>query len=181
MAGTGLDGEGQARRRSVVGKLQPALLGGAFLGVLSALPIVSAANLCCCLWVVAGGVLAAYLLQQGQSASITLGDGAAVGFWAGVVGAFVYVVAALPMQFVLAPLQRRMTEQVLDRVRDIPPELREVLQDVNVGAVGLAVGFVFMLIVGVVFATTGGALGAALFAKAAQLEPPTPSTVPPSA
>ena len=85
------------------------------------------------------------------------------------------------MQLVLAPLQRRMTEQVLDRVRDIPPELREVLQDVNVGAVGLAVGFVFMLIVVVVFATTGGALGAALFAKAAQLEPPTPSTVPPSA
>jgi len=43
-------------------KLQPALLGGTFLGILSALPIVSAANLCCCLWVVAGGVLAAYLL-----------------------------------------------------------------------------------------------------------------------
>ena len=162
-------------------KLQPALLGGTFLGILSALPIVSAANLCCCLWVVAGGVLAAYLLQQGQSAPITLGDGAAIGFWAGVVGAFVYVVAAIPMQLVLAPLQRRMTERVLDRMRDIPPELRDLLQDVDVGAVGLAVGFVFMLIVGVVFATTGGALGAALFAKGAQVEPPTPSTVPPSA
>ena len=97
------------------------------------------------------------------------------------VGAFIYVVAAIPMQLVLAPLQRRMTEQVLDRVRDIPPELRDLLQDVNVGAVGLAVDFVIMLIVGVVFATMGGALGAALFAKGAQVEPPTPSTVPPSA
>ena len=38
----------------------------------------------------------------------------------------------------------------------------------------------FGAIVGVVFATTGGALGAALFAQGAQVEPPTPSTVPPS-
>ena len=162
-------------------KLQPALLGGAFIGILSALPIVSAANLCCCLWVVAGGVLSAYLLQQGQPAPMTLGDGAAVGFWAGVIGAFVYVVVAVPMQLLLAPLQQRMAQQVLDRARDIPPELREVLQDVNVGAVGLIVGFVFMLIVGVVFATTGGALGAALFAKGTLPESSTPSALPPSA
>ena len=32
------------------------------MGVLSALPIISAGNACCCLWVVSGGVIAAYLL-----------------------------------------------------------------------------------------------------------------------
>ena len=33
-------------------KLQPALFGGLFIGVLSALPLVSVGN-CCCLWVIA--------------------------------------------------------------------------------------------------------------------------------
>ena len=41
-------------------KLQPALFGGLFIGVLSALPIISAGNCLCCMWVVAGGMLATY-------------------------------------------------------------------------------------------------------------------------
>ena len=36
-------------------RLQPALLGGIFIGVMSALPIINAGNCCCCLWVLAGG------------------------------------------------------------------------------------------------------------------------------
>ena len=32
------------------------------MGVLSALPIVSAGNYCCCLWVISGGLVAAYVL-----------------------------------------------------------------------------------------------------------------------
>ena len=43
-------------------KLQPALYGGLLLGVLSALPIISLGNCACCLWVLAGGAMAAYLL-----------------------------------------------------------------------------------------------------------------------
>ena len=45
--------------------MQPALLGGVFIGVLSALPIVQLCN-CCCVWIVGGGALAAYLQQQNQ-------------------------------------------------------------------------------------------------------------------
>ena len=36
-------------------KLQPALYGGLFIGVLSALPLINIGN-CCCLWVIGGGV-----------------------------------------------------------------------------------------------------------------------------
>jgi hypothetical protein len=39
-------------------RTQPALFGGLVMGVLSALPIVSAGNWCCCLWVVSGGLVA---------------------------------------------------------------------------------------------------------------------------
>ena len=35
-------------------KLQPALLGGVTIGVLSALPVINLAN-CCCAWILFGG------------------------------------------------------------------------------------------------------------------------------
>ena len=60
-------------------KLVPALLGGLFIGVLSSLPLVSAVNTCCCLWVVTGGMLAAWLMQQNTVRPITIGEGALVG------------------------------------------------------------------------------------------------------
>ena len=44
------------------------------MGALSALPFVNAGNLCCCLWVITGGVVASYLLQQNQSAPLTPGE-----------------------------------------------------------------------------------------------------------
>ena len=37
-------------------QLQPALVGGLVMGVLSALPLVNLGNLCCCFWVVSGGL-----------------------------------------------------------------------------------------------------------------------------
>ena len=37
-------------------KMLPALLGGLFIGVLSSLPYIKGGNVCCCLWVVSGGV-----------------------------------------------------------------------------------------------------------------------------
>ena len=86
-------------------KLQAALLGGLLLGVLSALPIVKMGNACCCLWVLAGGAVAAYLLQHGQADPITSSDGAGVGFLAGVFGAVVWQVIALPIQIVWGPIE----------------------------------------------------------------------------
>lgn len=43
------------------GMLKPALTGGVLLGILSALPFVSAFNCLCCAWVIGGGMLAAHL------------------------------------------------------------------------------------------------------------------------
>ena len=49
------------------------------MGVLSALPIVAVGNFCCCLWVVCGGAVAAYVLQQNQQMPVTPGDAALAG------------------------------------------------------------------------------------------------------
>ncbi len=45
-------------------KMLPALMGGLFIGILSSLPYIKGGNVCCCLWVVSGGLLAAWLMQQ---------------------------------------------------------------------------------------------------------------------
>ena len=79
-------------------KLQPALLGGLFIGVLSALPIISAGNCFCCMWVIGGGVIAAYLLQQNQAAPISSSDGAVTGVLAGLVGAVVSLIISIPIE-----------------------------------------------------------------------------------
>src|SRR5688572_30580798 len=92
--------------------IQPALVGGVVMGLLSALPIVSAGNLCCCLWVVTGGVVAAYLLQQNQPAPLAPGDGALVGLLAGVFGAIISVLLSIPISFFVGPLERQVMERL---------------------------------------------------------------------
>ena len=146
-------------------KTNPVLVGGLVMGVLSALPIISAGNLCCCLWIISGGLVAAYVLQQNQPTPITPGDGALVGLLAGLAGAGIYLVLSIPITFLVAPLQRQVLERLMERANGMPPEFREYMGGYVGGAVGLMIGFVFMLMVGAVFSTIGGLLGAVLFRK----------------
>jgi hypothetical protein len=144
---------------------QPALVGGAVGGVLSALPIISAGNLCCCLWVVSGGAAAAYVLQQNRQTSITPGDGALAGLLAGLAGALIYLLLSVPITILMAPVERVMLERIIESGR-MPPEFQEFVGTYAGNAVKLAVGFFFMLVVGSIFSTLGGLLGAAVFKKA---------------
>jgi hypothetical protein len=166
----------------MAGKYQPALLAGLALGVLSSLPIVSAANCCCGLWFVTAGVLAAWLMQQNQPFPIALGDGALAGLLAGVVGAAVWGVLYLPIHSVTGVWQRRLAERVLDSTADLPPNLRDIIES-SQGAGGLVFGLVFglmfMLVVGGAFSTLGGLLGALIFRKDAPPPPLGPSEPPP--
>ena len=159
-------------------RLQPALLGGLVLGVLSALPIVNMGNACCCLWVIAGGVAAAYLLQNNRTAPISSGDGAAVGFLAGVFGAIVWQLLAIPVTVIMGPIQARMLERMLD-TGDMPENVRQIFETLQQNA-GFSIarfilGSVFTLFVSVIFSTLGGLLGAAMFRKKL---PPSDSRLP---
>ena len=133
--------------------------------MLSALPIVSAGNLCCCLWVVSGGVVAAYLLQQNQTTPITRGDGARVGLLAGIVGAFVYLLLSIPITLLVAPMERLVLQRILESTGDMPLEFREYAGAYVGGGFRVAIGFVLMLFVGSIFSTLGGLLGAVFFPK----------------
>jgi hypothetical protein len=165
--------------------LQPALIGGLVMGVLSALPLISVGNACCCLWVISGGVVAAYLFQQNTSTPITPSDGALVGLFAGLVGALVQVVINIPIHFIAGPMEQAILQRVLD-MGTLPPEARDVVERFSRGgAMGGAffvisqiVGLMFWAFIGAIFSTLGGLLGAAIFKKQT---PPGVIDIPPTA
>lgn len=148
-------------------KLQPALLGGVTIGVLSALPVINVAN-CCCAWILFGGALAAYLMQANHPEPIQIGDGAVVGLMAGLAGAVVWLIISIPISTAMAPFQQRMTRRALENATDIAPELRALLDSMS-GApavgIGLLFGFFVMLVVSTLFGMFGGIFGALMFKK----------------
>lgn len=165
--------------------LQPALLGGVALGVLSALPVINLAN-CCCAWVLFGGGLAAYLLQQQRPDPISAGDGALVGLTAGAIGAVIWTLVSIPLSAALLPFQADLLERALSNASDMPPEARAFLESLRsapvMGAAAI-VGFFIKLFACSLFAMIGGLFGALFFRRNTPPPPPPPagsSFTPPS-
>jgi hypothetical protein len=157
------------------GRLQPAFFGGLLIGVLSALPIVSAGNCCCCLWVVGGGMLAVYLRQQNSPFAVTSAEGALLGLLAGVIGAVVGMIISIPIDAMMGPFQHQLFERLINSQPDIPAETRDMLERASSGgrgAAAVAFKFVLMLVTGTIFGMLGGLLGVAVFKKDAPPPPP---------
>jgi hypothetical protein len=161
-------------------RLQPALWGGLFIGVLSALPLVQYGNCCCCLWVLIGGGLAAYLRQQNTPFQITAAEGAIVGLMAGLVGAVVGAIVAIPFQIMSGPAQQMALDQILSNP-DVPPEARELMERLLTGSTWWVFGLIISFVVDAVFGLLGGLIGVAVF-KRNLPPPPPPGTIdiPPS-
>jgi hypothetical protein len=150
------------------------------MGVLSALPLVAAGN-CCCLWVIGGGAVAAYLLQQNQTAPLTPADGALVGLLAGLIGAIVHFVVSIPVDLLVAPMERAILQRIVESFT-LPPEAREVFEKYSQrdremsGAffiLSRLISLMFWLFLGSLFSTLGGLLGALIFRKT----PPPPGVI----
>jgi hypothetical protein len=146
-------------------RLQPALYGGLLIGVLSALPLISAGNCCCCLWVIAGGMLAVHLRRQNSPIEVTSAEGAVVGLLAGLIGGVLGVLISIPLDIMMGPFQRRFMEWVLSTNPDIPAELRDMPGRVGTGVALLAVKLIFGVVTGAIFGMLGGLLGVAIFKK----------------
>ncbi len=157
--------------------LKPALMGGLVMGVLSALPGVSLGNCCCCAWLVTGGLVAAYLLQSNSPEPIAMGDGALVGLLAGLFGAVVNMIVSVPMNILTGPFQQRLFQRIAETQPDMPDNVRQLVDNMGAGAVSIAgtiMAFFVMLILGAVFSSIGGLLGAFFFKKKAAPVPPPP-------
>jgi hypothetical protein len=159
------------------GRLQPALFGGLFIGVLSALPIVNMGNCCCCLWVVVGGALAVYLRQQNTPYMVTTAEGALTGLLAGLIGGVVAAVLSVPVMAIMGPFQQQMIERIINSRADFPEESRDMIERMlrrsgGFGAIAFVLGLMYHVLFGVMFGMIGGLLGAAMFKK--DLPPPPP-------
>ena len=162
-------------------KLQPAVLGGLFIGVLSALPIISAGNICCCMWVIGGGMLASYLMQQRFPYMITIADGAVVGLLAGIIGGAITVFLQIPIEMMMAPFQQRILERFLEGAGgDLPFNTQEFMARWGSPTNPFVIAFRLVLgvMVGMVFGLIGGIIGAAVFKKGAP-PPGTAEVLPP--
>jgi uncharacterized membrane protein YeaQ/YmgE (transglycosylase-associated protein family) len=157
-------------------RLQPAFWGGLFIGVLSALPVVNLGNCCCCLWVLVGGGLAAYLRQQNTPYQISSGEGAIVGFIAGVIGALVGTVLAIPLQMLAAGRQQEALERILANP-DIPDDIRAWMEWGFTSSMRWVLGLFIALVVNSVFGLLGGLIGVAIFQKKNLPPPPPPGTI----
>ena len=154
-------------------RFQPALLGGLFIGVLSSLPMVGSANVCCCLWVVVGGLLTVYLLQQNRTVPVETAEAALQGLVAGALGAAIYVaVFSLLLGGAVAGGLAERLRSAMDLSPQVPPEMREMVLKLFSGG-----GFVVLLAaitvpVYAVFSMLGAFLGLAVFRKRTPSEPP---------
>ena len=145
--------------------LQPAFVAGAALGALSGIPIVSAGNLICCMWVIGGGALAAWLLRKNHPrgpAAVTYGDGAFVGVLSGSFGAIVATVISVPVRLLTsAETLRDQRELFEETFAELEAPLRELLLRLltpEISFVTILVTFFINLVTFSLFAMIGGIL-----------------------
>jgi|SRR4029079_18061834 len=156
-------------------KYQPALLGGLFIGILSSLPLISALNVCCCLWVVVGGLLVTYLRQQQLPTPLETSDAVLGGLIAGVIGGVLSILGTWAVLSWTGPIWQEQLRSQLESNPDIPPQFRDMFMKFTTGG-GLAlVQVAVTLPVYALFSMLGALLGLAFFRK--KLPPPPAATV----
>ena len=144
--------------------LIPALIGGAIAGILSGIPLV---NCLCCLWIIGGGVIAAYFLTKDSPIPLAVGDGAIVGVFAGMIAAAVAFLISIPM----APLEDALARSMTDWISEYADQVPEFWQDFMEGE-GLESSLPFMIlelfinaVVYSLLSALGGIIGISLFNK----------------
>jgi hypothetical protein len=151
--------------------VQPALTGGMFLGLLSSLPIIAIGNFFCCMWILGGGGLAAFMLMKQKPNRVTYGDAAFAGVLSGLFGAVVATLISIPLRILLADgfeSQRASLEQTFQDVPEFEGPIREFMlrlasSEISVFTIG-ATFFMDVLLYSM-FAMIGGILTVALVNK----------------
>jgi len=148
-------------------RYKPALLGGLFIGVISSLPVIGAFNACCCLWVITGGLLTTYLVQQNDPNPLETSTAALSGLIAGAVGGLIAALGSALFMAAGGDAQREAMEQVLGQMGEMPPEMVEMIERFTTGPGAALIGAAFTVPLFGVFGLLGGLLGLAFFRKKA--------------
>jgi hypothetical protein len=146
------------------GMFVPALIGGAVAGVLAAIPIV---NCLCCLWIIGGAMLAAYLLSKDSQVALNAGDGAIVGVLTGIIAAAVEAIVSIPFEALSGEFMRNIMEKISEYAEDIPQGWERWLDSGNfeMTAALTVLGFIFSVFVFSALGALGGIIGISFFGK----------------
>ena len=149
--------------------LKPGIIGGILLGVLSSVPPL---NCACCIWMLGGGFLAAYLFVKESSVVVTLGQGVLLGLIAGVIGTIIGELIQIPLFLLSSEGGRGIAEQIMQTMEQIPgfteetrKSVAELLSREGFISILFVVNIVMSLLLNCLLAMLGGALGVALFEK----------------
>jgi hypothetical protein len=154
-------------------KLKPAIIGGVVVGLLSAIPFVNLANICCCLWALLGGALASYMFIKSSPDPVKAGDGALLGVMAGAIGGLIYIVVGIPLAILLGTV---INGVIISMLRNSNPEMayqmqRQLVAQTIIGKI--VSGFIWAILL-IVFSTLGGLLGVVILEKRKGMAPPPP-------
>lgn len=145
--------------------VRPALVGGALAGILSSIPFF---HCLCCLWVLAGGVLATYLLSDRaskQSTSYQVGDGLLTGALSGVFGAVISLIIRIPLSGYFLNWNKRFLESLARFADEMPPGW-EKWTEIGQQGWNPFTFFLSLLLTSIIFAllgALGGLIGFSLF------------------
>ena len=139
------------------------LIVGMAAGILSSIPC---CNIFCCMWAIAGGVLAAYLLSRKGKVDLKEGAliGALAGAVAGVVGIIVDIIVGIIINTILAALMRSFFVALglgYGGFGGMNP-FHSYLPFAGLGIIGDMVVWAFTVVVYAVFGAIGGVLLVAL-------------------
>jgi hypothetical protein len=144
--------------------LVPALIGGGVAGVLSAIPVL---NCLCCLWIIGGGIIAVFFLNKEVSKPLTMGDGAVVGIFSGLVATAADFLISIP----LAPITNRFIANVMERLAQYAEEMPAGWESwLEKGGADISVSMILLgiLINAVIFSVLGalgGIIGVSIFKR----------------
>lgn len=125
----------------------PAIVGGIVAGILSGIPLIGAL---CCLWFIAGGAIAAYMLI-GNVGKIELTDGAIVGALSGVVAGIIAGILGIIVS-ILFPVD------LSGIFGDVPGMGIDTTVILAAGIIGIVIDIIF----GAIFGAIGGVIVAKL-------------------
>ena len=146
-------------------KLKPAIIGGIVLGLLSVIPFVNWANLCCCLWALLGGALASYLYIKNSPVPATPGDGAILGAMAGLVGAVISVVIGIPVSILTSGLMIGIVVRLMESVNPSQAEMMRRQIEAGQTVASAIINGIILAVFLVIFSTLGGLIAVPIFEK----------------
>ena len=146
------------------GMFMPALVGGAIAGLLSGIPLL---NCLCCLWIIGGAMLSAYLFSKDSPIVLSAGDGAILGAFSGIIAAVVHSVISIPLHAANLAFIQGLMERVAEYSDEFPSGWESLIER-GISEASFPMFMLSLMMSAVIFAALGalgGIIGISIFGK----------------